>query len=108
MLYRCVDVFISELLSDSPDSAGLINAILVSMYNSRDRLKKDNPLLTTLIVLCNQLVDKHIHLVKTVDVSYSESIRLPAGYYMAASEKRQSDSLDARSNKRISLRWCVC
>lgn len=66
---RCVDVYVSSVVSDSSGSVGLLSAILVSLHKSEDRLRSDNPVLSRLIVLCNQLVHKHIKMLKTVDVS---------------------------------------
>ena len=98
---RCLDVFLSSLVADSSGSLGLLNAILVAMHKSEDGLMAENRVLSRLIVLCNQLVHKHIQALKTVDVSYSESVRLPGHYYKRKVEKRSGS--DVGVDKRVKL-----
>ena len=100
---RCIDIYLSSLLLNSSTSLGLLNAILLSMQKHDDVLSPSNRILRRLIVLCNQLVHKHTQTFKTVDISYSETIRLPAQYYKSKSNsvsKRQSGgSVSAPSKK---------
>ena len=98
---RCVDVYVSSVVSESSGSVGLLNAILVSLHKSEDRLREDNSVLRRLIVLCNQLVQKHIKMLKTVDVSYSESIRLPGQYYKMKSLKRSGDAVESGKRSKM-------
>lgn len=71
----------NTLVAENSDSFGLLNAIFIAMSQSEDRLQSQNPILTKLITLCTQLLHKRLQMQKTVDMSYQESIRLPAQYY---------------------------
>ena len=100
---RCIDIYLSSVLVNSSTSLGLLNAILISMHKHDDGLNPSNVVLPRLIVLCNQLVHKHTQTFKTVDVSYSENIRLPAQYYKIksiGSSKRGSGVKVEKKSKR--------
>lgn len=106
---RCIDIFLSTLLSENSDNVGLLNAIMIAMHNNEDRLNPGNVILSRLIILCNQLIHKHILIVKTADVSYSETIRLPGQYYMSkkevsnSSSRKRASSSSIESNKRMKM-----
>ena len=51
------------------------------MAASQDRLKPKNVELSRLVTLTSQLLQKRLAVLKTVDVSYGEQVRLPAQYY---------------------------
>ena len=74
------------------------------MAQAQDRLLPNNTTCTRLIALLLQLLQKRIQLLRTVDISYPESIRLPAQYYSVrvrqGSPKKGSPKKPQRGEKR--------
>ena len=77
----CLHIILNCLVADNSDSFGLLSAIFVAMGQSDDRLLPRNATLLKLITLSTQLLHKRLQTQKTVDVSYTEVVRLPSQYY---------------------------
>ena len=70
------------------------------MTGSQDRLKPKNVELTRLVTLTNQLLQKRLAVLKTVDVTYGEQVRLPAQYYMPRTRVVSQMNTPKKSRKR--------
>lgn len=70
------------------------------MTGSQDRLKPKNVELTRLVTLTNQLLQKRLAVLKTVDVTYGEQVRLPAQYYMPRTRVVSQTNTPKKSRKR--------
>ena len=81
MTPSCLHIILNCLVADNSDSFGLLSAIFVAMGQSDDRLLPRNATLLKLITLSTQLLHKRLQTQKTVDVSYTEVVRLPSQYY---------------------------
>ena len=96
MTHSCLHIILNCLVADNSDSFGLLSAIFVAMGQSDDRLMPRNPTLLKLITLATQLLHKRLQMQKTVDVSYTEVVRLPSQYYT-----RKHGSPPATPTKRV-------
>ena len=67
---------------------------------SQDRLKPRNVELSRLVTLTNQLLQKRLTVLKTVDVAYGEQVRLPAQYYMPRSRVESVPNMLKKTKKR--------
>ena len=70
------------------------------MMASQDRLKPRNVELSRLVTLTNQLLQKRLTVLKTVDVTYGEQVRLPAQYYMPRTHVESIPSTLKKTRKR--------
>ena len=68
----------------------------LQVLTHRDRLLPSNEILQRLATLCSQLLHQRLQVMKNVDVSYNETIRLPALYY--APTERSARSMAASSS----------
>lgn len=93
----CLHIILNCLVADNSDSFGLLSAIFVAMGQSDDRLLPRNATLLKLITLSTQLLHKRLQTQKTVDVSYTEVVRLPSQYYT-----RRHGSPPSTPTKRLS------
>lgn len=91
LIDRCVHIALNAFIAPTNENFGFVNAIVnavVAMQGSdrqvlthRDRLLPSNEVLQRLATLCSQLLHQRLQVMKSVDVTYNETIRLPALYY---------------------------
>ena len=97
---RCVHIALNSFIASTNENFGFVNAIVnavvavervdVQVLTHRDRLLPSNDILQRLATLCSQLLHQRLQVMKNVDVSYNETIRLPALYYAPTERSARS------------------